>query len=145
MHKLITVHFTKNLCQSIVNTCILHTLLYESKKKVTCWLNDTNTRIYGNLKVSVIFKGTRHVHNIFSNLFFHPPRYEEFFSNNFKILYCPNITPQLLTASPVLWSRHLTMNDKILGSSPARAGRVKPKMFKIGSDCSFAKSTAFRR
>jgi hypothetical protein len=30
-------------------------------------------------------------------------------------------------------------------SSPARAGRVKPKTFKIGSDCFFAKSTAFRR
>jgi hypothetical protein len=26
----------------------------------------------------------------------------------------------------------------------ARTGRVKPKTFKIGSDCSFAKSTAFR-
>jgi hypothetical protein len=31
-------------------------------------------------------KGTRHVHNIFSYLFFQPPRYEEFSSNNFKIL-----------------------------------------------------------
>jgi hypothetical protein len=29
-------------------------------------------------------------------------------------------------------------------SSPARAGRVIPKTFNIRSDCSFAKSTAFR-
>jgi hypothetical protein len=29
-------------------------------------------------------------------------------------------------------------------SSPARAGRVKPKTFNIVSDCSFAKSTALR-
>jgi hypothetical protein len=28
--------------------------------------------------------------------------------------------------------------------SPTRAGRVKPKTFKIDTDCSFAKSTAFR-
>jgi hypothetical protein len=34
---------------------------------------------------------------------------------------------------------------KVVSSSPARAGRVKPKTFKIGSDCFFAKSTAFRR
>jgi hypothetical protein len=34
---------------------------------------------------------------------------------------------------------------KVVSSSPAHAGRVKPKMFKIGSDCSFAKRTAFRR
>jgi hypothetical protein len=33
---------------------------------------------------------------------------------------------------------------EVLSSSPARAGRVKPKTFKIGRDCSFAKSTAFR-
>jgi hypothetical protein len=32
-----------------------------------------------------IFKATRHVHNIFSNLFFQPPRHKEF-SSNFKIL-----------------------------------------------------------
>jgi hypothetical protein len=32
---------------------------------------------------------------------------------------------------------------KVVSSSPARAGRVKPKTFKIGSDCSFAKSTPF--
>jgi hypothetical protein len=31
-----------------------------------------------------------------------------------------------------------------VSSSPARAGRVKAKKFKIGSDCSFAKSTALR-
>ena len=30
------------------------------------------------------FKGTRHVHNIFSTLFFQPPRNEEFSSNNLK-------------------------------------------------------------
>jgi hypothetical protein len=34
---------------------------------------------------------------------------------------------------------------KVVSLNPARAGRVKPKTFKIGSDCSFAKSTAFRR
>jgi hypothetical protein len=34
--------------------------------------------------------------------------------------------------------------QEVVSSSPARAGRVKPKMFKVGSDCSFAKSTAFR-
>jgi hypothetical protein len=34
---------------------------------------------------------------------------------------------------------------EVMSSSPARAGRVKPKTFKICSDCSFAKSTAFRR
>jgi hypothetical protein len=34
---------------------------------------------------------------------------------------------------------------EVVSSSPARASRVKPKTFKIGSDCSFAKSTAFRR
>jgi hypothetical protein len=65
-------------------------------------------------------KGTRHVHNIFSNLFFQPPRYEEFSSNNFKILYCPNITTMVSTASLVVWSRHLAVNhnEKILGSNP---------------------------
>jgi hypothetical protein len=33
---------------------------------------------------------------------------------------------------------------EVLNSSPARTGRVKPEMFKIGSDCSFVKSTTFR-
>jgi hypothetical protein len=33
---------------------------------------------------------------------------------------------------------------EVVSKSPARACRVKPKTFKIGSDCSFAKSTAFR-
>jgi hypothetical protein len=33
---------------------------------------------------------------------------------------------------------------KVVSSSPARACRVNLKTFKIGSDCSFAKSTAFR-
>jgi hypothetical protein len=33
---------------------------------------------------------------------------------------------------------------EVVSSSPARAGRVKPKTFKIGSDYSFAKNTAFR-
>jgi hypothetical protein len=33
---------------------------------------------------------------------------------------------------------------KIVRSSPAWAGCVKPKTFKIGSDCSFAKIMAFR-
>jgi hypothetical protein len=33
---------------------------------------------------------------------------------------------------------------KVVSSSPARAGRVKLKTFKIGSNCSFGKSTAFR-
>jgi hypothetical protein len=33
---------------------------------------------------------------------------------------------------------------EVVSSSPARAGSVKPKTFKIGSDCSFSKSTAFR-
>jgi hypothetical protein len=33
---------------------------------------------------------------------------------------------------------------EVVSSSPARAGRVKPKAYKIGSDCSFAKSTALR-
>jgi NAD(P)-dependent dehydrogenase (short-subunit alcohol dehydrogenase family) len=35
-------------------------------------------------------------------------------------------------------------NPEIVSLSPARAGRVKPNTFNIGSDCSFAKSTAFR-
>jgi hypothetical protein len=34
---------------------------------------------------------------------------------------------------------------EIVSSRPARASRVKPKTSKIGSDCSFAKSTAFKR
>jgi hypothetical protein len=63
-------------------------------------------------------KGTRHVHKIFSNLFFQPPRYEEFSSNNFKILYSLNITTKFSTASLVVWSRHLTTHGKILGSNP---------------------------
>jgi hypothetical protein len=33
---------------------------------------------------------------------------------------------------------------EVVSSSPVRAGRVKPKTFNIGSDCFFAKSTAFR-
>jgi hypothetical protein len=33
---------------------------------------------------------------------------------------------------------------EVMSSSPARAVRVKPKTFKLGSDCSFAKSTVFR-
>jgi hypothetical protein len=33
---------------------------------------------------------------------------------------------------------------EVVSSSPARAGRVKPYTFKMGSDCYFAKSTAFR-
>jgi hypothetical protein len=33
---------------------------------------------------------------------------------------------------------------EVVSSRPARAGRVKPKTHKIGSDCFFAKSTAFR-
>jgi hypothetical protein len=33
---------------------------------------------------------------------------------------------------------------EVVSLSPARAGRVKAKTFKIGSDCSFANSTAFR-
>jgi hypothetical protein len=33
---------------------------------------------------------------------------------------------------------------EVVTSSPARVSRVKPKTFKIGSDCSFAKSTAIR-
>jgi hypothetical protein len=33
---------------------------------------------------------------------------------------------------------------KVVSSSPARDGSVKPKTFKLGSDCSFAKSTSFR-
>jgi hypothetical protein len=33
---------------------------------------------------------------------------------------------------------------EVVSSSHARAGRVKPKTFKICSNCSFAKSTAFR-
>jgi hypothetical protein len=33
---------------------------------------------------------------------------------------------------------------EVVSSNPARTGCVKPKTFKIGSDCSFAKSTAFR-
>jgi hypothetical protein len=34
--------------------------------------------------------------------------------------------------------------QEVVSSSPARAGRVKPKTFRIGSDYFFAKSTAFR-
>jgi hypothetical protein len=34
---------------------------------------------------------------------------------------------------------------EVVSSSPARAGRVKPKSFKIGSNCSVAKSTTLRR
>jgi hypothetical protein len=34
--------------------------------------------------------------------------------------------------------------QEVVSSSPARAGHVKPKTLKIGSDCFFAKSTAFR-
>jgi hypothetical protein len=33
---------------------------------------------------------------------------------------------------------------EVMSSSSAWAGRVKPKTFKIGSDCSFAKSTALK-
>jgi hypothetical protein len=33
---------------------------------------------------------------------------------------------------------------EVVSSSPARAGRVKSKTFKVGSDCSLVKSTAFR-
>jgi hypothetical protein len=33
---------------------------------------------------------------------------------------------------------------EVVSSTPAPVGRVKPKMFKIGSDYSFAKSKAFR-
>jgi hypothetical protein len=32
---------------------------------------------------------------------------------------------------------------EVVSSSPAHAGCVKPKTFRIGSDCSFAKNTAF--
>jgi hypothetical protein len=34
--------------------------------------------------------------------------------------------------------------QEVLSSSPARTGCVKPRTLKIGSDCSFGKSTAFR-
>ena len=54
----------------------------------------------------------------FSNLFFQPSRYEEFSSNNFKILYSPNITTRFSTASLGVWLRHLTAHGKILGSNP---------------------------
>jgi hypothetical protein len=33
---------------------------------------------------------------------------------------------------------------EVVSSSPARDGHVKPKTVKIGSDCSFVKSTVFR-
>jgi hypothetical protein len=33
--------------------------------------------------------------------------------------------------------------QEVVSSSPARASRIKPKAFTIGSDCSFAKSTTF--
>jgi hypothetical protein len=34
---------------------------------------------------------------------------------------------------------------EVVGSSPAHdTGCIKPETFKIGSDCSFAKNTAFR-
>jgi hypothetical protein len=33
---------------------------------------------------------------------------------------------------------------EVVSSNTARTGCVKPKMFEIGSDCFFAKSTAFR-
>jgi hypothetical protein len=33
---------------------------------------------------------------------------------------------------------------EVVSLSPARVGHIKPKTFKIGSDCSFTKSTAFR-
>jgi hypothetical protein len=46
-------------------------------------------------------KDRRHVSNIFSNLFFQSPRDEEFFRNDFKILYCPNITVQFSTVMTV--------------------------------------------
>jgi hypothetical protein len=32
---------------------------------------------------------------------------------------------------------------EVVSSSPARTGCIQPKTFKIGSDCSFANSTAF--
>jgi hypothetical protein len=35
-------------------------------------------------------------------------------------------------------------NREVVSSTAAHTGRVKPKTFKIGSDCSLAKSTAFR-
>jgi hypothetical protein len=54
----------------------------------------------------------QHFCNIFSNLFFQSPRYEEFFRNNFKILYCPNITPHYSTASLAVWLWHLTINER---------------------------------
>jgi hypothetical protein len=53
-------------------------------------------------------EGTRHVHNIFSNLYFQPPRYEEFSSN---------IMPEFSTASLVVWSRYLTVYGKFPGSN----------------------------
>jgi hypothetical protein len=34
--------------------------------------------------------------------------------------------------------------QEVVSTSPARADRVKLKTFKIGTDCSFANSTAFR-
>jgi hypothetical protein len=49
----------------------------------------------------------------------------------------------LLGCSSLVVVLSLSIPD-VLSSSPARAGRVKPKAFKIGSDCSFAKSTVFR-
>jgi hypothetical protein len=69
------------------------------------------------------FKGTRHVHNIFSNLFFQPPRYEEFSSNNFKILYCLNIPAYRSTTSVVVRSRHLLLNEKSTGFQSHRNQR----------------------
>jgi hypothetical protein len=34
--------------------------------------------------------------------------------------------------------------QEVVSSNPASAGQVKPKTIKIGSNCSFTKSTAFR-
>jgi hypothetical protein len=34
--------------------------------------------------------------------------------------------------------------QEVMSLSPTRAGHIKPKTFKIGSDCSFSKSIAFR-
>jgi hypothetical protein len=36
----------------------------------------------------------------------------------------------------------LLSTQEVMSSSPTRAGHIKQKTFEIGSDCSFAKSTA---
>ena len=71
------------------------------------------------IKICFWLKDRRNVHNIFSNLFFQSPRYEEFFRNNSKI-YTVRMLPLKYSSSStiVVWIRRLTLNGEIVGSIP---------------------------